>query len=218
MRVLRTYWLVVAALWPFFAVAGAAEEAPAVFELDLAEAEVGVEPGGLFVVDGKFVTAESESGKVLEMKAEPLVEGLVLLGDTLRGGGTIRARVEAAKRGRSYPRFGVGMHGISGYHLRVVPARQVVEIVAEDEVIAEAAWAWTGEAATWVAFSVLSAGEGKWKVEGRAWREGEGEPAEALVSMEIEKEHLSGKAVLSGTPYAGLPIRYDRVRVEAEKP
>ena len=191
---------------------------PEPFELDLAEAGEGVEPDGLFVVDGEFVTAGSESGKVLELKAEPLAEGLVLLGGSLRSGGTIRAQVEAAKRGRSYPRFGVGLHGISGYRLRVVPARKMLEIVANEEVVAEAAYAWNGDVATWVELRVLAAGEGKWSVEGRVWSEGEEEPVEALVSVDFEKERLSGKGVLSGTPYAGLPIHYDKVTIEAEKP
>ena len=213
-------FIVLALVGWFLSISVRADEAtvPDPFELDLTEVELGAEPDGLFVVDGEFVAAEGAGGKVLELNAEPLAEGLVLLGDSLRGGGAIRARVEAAKRGRSYPRFGVGLHGISGYRLRVVPARKMLEIVADEEVVAEAAFAWNGEVATWLKLRVFSGGEGKWNVKGWAWSEGDEEPEEALLSVDFEKDRLSGKGVLSGTPYAGLPIYYDKVTIVAEEP
>lgn len=192
----------------------AEEEAPPkTFRLDLSGAETGSEPEGLFVIDGEFVAGEEGGRKVLEMKADPLVEGLVLVGDTLRGGGVIRAKIRSARKGRSYPRFGVGLHGISGYRLRVVPAQKAIEIFKGEETVARQPYTWDGEAATWLELKVAAAGGGKWRVEATVWPEGGEMPSAPQLAVDAKEERFTGKGVLCGTPYSGLPIRFDEVTI-----
>ncbi|MEZ5300159.1 MAG: hypothetical protein R3F11_05760 [Verrucomicrobiales bacterium] len=177
------------------------------------EAAVGEEPDGLFVVSGTPVAAEVAGNKVLEVKAEPLEETGALAGPTVKGAGAVEARFWAEKKRRSSPRFGVGMHGTSGYRLRVVPARKKLEVVKGDEVVAEADFDWKAGAWCHLRFEIASGGEGKVALKGYAWAEGSEAPEKPTVSAEAEGEPATGKASVWATPYAGLPIYIDDISV-----
>ena len=86
------------------------------------------------VIEGGFKISDDGGNKVLELEAEPVADGAMLFGQSIKGAGTITARIKAGKGRRAFPRFGVGLHGISGTKLRIVPAQKQIEIAREDEV------------------------------------------------------------------------------------
>ena len=179
------------------------------------DGKVGEEPGGLFVIEGEFTVIESEGGKAIQIAAAPLVETGAILGESMKDmGGVVSVRVKANKKRRSYPRFGVGLHGLSGYRLRAVPAAKQLELVKNEEVVKKVPLTWVAGQWTTIELSLLPDGEG-WKVEGRVWGEGKERPEEADLELGDAVKPKSGKASIWGTPYAWLPIIFDDVEARA---
>jgi hypothetical protein len=185
---------------------------------DLSGMDPGKEPDGVFVIDGEFTVAEVDGEKVVKMGTAPVEECMMLFGDTLRGPATVRVKIKAEKKGRSYPSFGVGLYGVSGYRLRVVPARRGIEILKGDEVMAKGEFAWSGSGWTSLVLSATSGGDGRWTIEGRAWGEGEAEPEDAQVKIDVDAARVMGKAGILGTPYSGMPTLFDELEVTVAEP
>ncbi|MEM7146154.1 MAG: hypothetical protein AAF591_13530 [Verrucomicrobiota bacterium] len=185
--------------------------------LDLSSVETGAEPPGVFVIEGSFKVSELDGERVVEMGTEPAEECMMLFGDTLRGGATVRAKIKAGKKGRSYPSFGVGLYGVSGYRLRVAPSRKALEIVDGDEAVASREYAWGGDGWTWVELGVASPEAGRWVVEGRSWDEDSERPEEAMVRFEFEDDRVMGKAAILATPYTGMPTYFGELEVVEEE-
>jgi hypothetical protein len=182
-------------------------------ELDVSEMEPGEEPEGVFVIEGQFTVEEIEGRKVVQMGTAPVEECMMLFGETLRGPATVRVMIKAAKKGRSYPSFGVGLYGVSGYRLRVAPARKSLELVKGDEVVAKGDFSWSGAGWTWLELSAALGEDGEWMLEGRAWEEGGDMPAKAQVRFGFEAARVMGKAGILGTPYSGMPTLFDELAV-----
>ncbi|MEM8955071.1 MAG: hypothetical protein AAGD22_13045 [Verrucomicrobiota bacterium] len=187
--------------------------AMAVGGIELGEMELGSEPESVFVIEGDFKVSEVDGERVIEMGTEPVEECMMLFGETLRGSASIRGKVKAGKKGRSYPTFGVGLYGVSGYRLRVVPVRDEIEIVEGDDVVASGRFDWSGQGWTWLELSIQLEEDGGWVVEGRAWEEGFQPPDEALARHEFDAERVMGKAGILGTPYTGLPTYFGELEV-----
>ncbi|MDG2125242.1 MAG: hypothetical protein P8J87_16175 [Verrucomicrobiales bacterium] len=184
-------------------------------KLGFEDGTTGEEPEGLFVIEGEFTVIESGGGKAIQIAAAPLVETGAIFGESMKNaGGVVSVRVKAAKKRRSYPRFGVGLHGLSGYRLRAVPAAKQLELVKNEEVVATVPLTWVSGVWTTIELSLLPVGDG-WKVEGRIWAEGEERPEEADLELEGAVKPKSGKASIWGTPYAGLPIVFDDVEAQS---
>jgi len=181
---------------------------------DFESYEVGKEPD-LFILEGDFTVETDGTNKVLQMKALPLVDGVVQLGASLKDGGEIQARFKAAQAGRSYPRFGVGLHGNSGYRLRVVPARKLVELVKNEEVIQTVPFTWATDQWYCVKLRAQPLADGRWSISGWAWPEAGEAPKQALIEYIGEDQKLQGKASVMGTPYSGKPIWIDNVEIRA---
>ena len=62
--------------------------------------------------------------------------------------------------------------------------------------------------------SVLNAGAGKWRIEGKVWPKNQTEPGEPLVITEDNEEPQPGRASVFGSPFAGTPIQFDDFKVE----
>jgi hypothetical protein len=60
---------------------------------------------------------------------------------------------------------------------------------------------------------VTPAGEGKWKVQAKAWPEGVKEPEAWPLSMDETQAPPAGRASVWGQPYADTPIRFDDLSV-----
>lgn len=190
------------------------EDGPAKFDFE--EFETGEEPD-LFILDGTYTVEADGENKVLQLGPAPLTEGSIQLGKSLKTGGEITGRIKAGSKRRSYPRFALGLHGMSGFKLRVFPIKKQVELVrGEEEPAATAAFSeWKGDTWTHLKLRVTGSQEDGWKVEGWVWMEGAEPTEEPLISHEIEGTRLQGKGSVVGTPYAGLPIWYDDIVIKA---
>ncbi len=190
-----------------------AEAGPLV--LDFEAAALGPLPEGLMLTDAEsqFAIVADGANHVLEMSPAPLVDGGVLLGASIKGGVAVRARIRATGKRRSFPRFGVGLHGVGGYRCLVVPARKELQIVRNEEVVAQVPYVWKSGSWTVVEFSVLASAAGGSKLEARAWEEGQPRPEAAQLSHEAAGLPGTGKASLWAAPYAELPIAFDDVVV-----
>lgn len=184
-------------------------------ELDLALGNLGEEPASLNVIDGEFQLVETPQGiRCIEVSPFPLTEAGALFGPTIKGAGKVSATFIAADQGRRRPRFGIGLHGVSGYRLRVVPARHRIELLHQEERVAEASHKWHSGAACHLELRVFEKPSEKekrqsdWMIEAFAWQAGQPRPPHPVLTCEMKKASPGrGKASLWATPYAGLPIR-----------
>ena len=178
-------------------------------------------PKGMMEIDGVFQVKASDSGKIgkrryLEMAAEPLTENAVIFGPSVKKAATVQARIKGFRKRRSYPRFGIGLHGISGYRLRVVPSKKVIELVKNEEPVKSAPYKWTPD--QWVNLRLKIEQEGdKWKISGSAWSDGSKVPQNELISHLHEGSPGQGKASLWGTAYSGKVIQFDDLTLEYKK-
>ena len=190
-----------------------AKPAPQPYANDFQAETVGEIPDGLLEIDGVFKVAEGEDGaKYLEMAAEPLSENAVILGPSVKGGATVSSKVRSYKKRRSYPRFGVGLHGISGYRLRVVPSKKEIELVKNEEPVKSVPFDWAADEWLTMELAISPAGE-KWKVEGRVWGGDGSRPEKATIELEHEGSPGQGKASLWGTAYSGKVVQFDDVKI-----
>ena len=190
-------------------------------ELDIKGTEPGQEPDGLFIVDGELTVVEVEGEKLLQIPPTPLVEGGTLFGSTLKGAVSVAATFKAERRGRSMPRFGVGVHGLSGFRLRVFPAGRKVELLLNEEPIASVPFSWTAGEDYQLELTVnrtSDAEDAPWKAEGRVWKAAEARPEAAILSQESSDTSARGKSSVWGTPYAGLPIYIKQASTESLEP
>jgi hypothetical protein len=192
-------------------VAGAEEVAPVKFDFE--EYEEGTEPD-LFVVEGTFKIAAEDGNKVLQLEPLPLAESGVIFGKSLKGEASVTVDVKASKLRRSTPRFGVGLHGISGYRLRVVPASSKLEVVKSEEVVQSVDYKWTSDEWLTLRLTIEAAAEGKWVISGWVWPRGGEAPKEPAITIQSDEKPGQGKASIWGTPYSGMPISYDNVVIE----
>ena len=85
-------------------------------------------PDDMMEIDGLFKVNKNDQGKKhLEMASEPLTENAVIFGPSIKNSATLEVKVRGFKKRRSFPRFGIGLHGISGFRLRVVPSKALEE-------------------------------------------------------------------------------------------
>ena len=193
---------------------GQTPAAPSAIDFEkLAEGEV---PGEFMAVEGNWAIAEDAGNKVAQLQPEPVADAALLLGASLKGAGTVSARVKAGKSRRAFPRFGVGLHGVSGTKVRVVPARKAIELVqGENDAFATVAFDSWKEDTWWRVELTLSEKDGAWTAEARLWPDGERRPDAATVAGKMPNPAAQGKASLIGTPYAGKPILFDDVTAAA---
>ena len=181
------------------------------FRADFEDLQPGPVPPSYFVVDGTWTVEELDGGKVLRLAEVPIVDAQVQLGDSLKdAGGTVSARIKAERKRRSFPRFGVGLHGMSGFRLRLFPAQNKLELVRNEEVVTSVPLTW--DAAQWwhVELTVAPDGAGR-TVAGRAWAEGTERPDKPQIEAASDEPKFSGKASVFGTAFAGLPLHFDDI-------
>lgn len=177
-----------------------------------AEAE-GKVPENMLVLDGAFGVKEEGGNKFLELPGAPLETFGVLFGPTEATGLNVTARVHGIGKGRRFPTFGVGLNGVGGYRLQVSPAKKLVELYKGDDVVTNAPFAWASDSWTMVRLQSRKAKDGEFKIEGKAWKQGDAEPKEWLITLTDKAETPAGRASLWGNPYAGTAIRYDDLKV-----
>jgi hypothetical protein len=188
----------------------------ALYENNFEKAALDKAPDDFLVLDGDFAVKQDEGNKFLELPGAPLDTFGVLFGPTTNAGVCINARIYGTGKGRRYPAFGVGLNGPSGYKLKVSPAKGALEIYKGDESAASVPFTW--KSGTWTMFKlrVRAAGSDLWKVEGKAWPQGEAEPSDWTVSLDEKTAPHPGRPSLWGAPYSGTPIRFDDLVLTAE--
>lgn len=183
---------------------------------DFSSMAAGEVPDALMVVDGAFEIAELSGNKCLQLNAEPLVDAGVLLGRSLKNGGSVKAKIRATSRKRSFPKFGIGIGGTSGYRLLLIPAQKQIEVIRDGENLATAPAAWKSGAWFWMEFSSVPAAGGKSTLEGRIWEDGQPRPEKPLVTLAAEAPP-AGKCSVWGAPYAGTPVQFDDIEITSDK-
>ncbi len=180
---------------------------------DWSEGEV---PKDVFVVDGTVKIAAKDGNKAIMIDATPIVDASAQLAVSAAGAASIQAKVFASKRARSVPKFGISVHGMSGYRLLINAAKKQLELVKSDVVAASVPYTWTSE--TWVKMKLeVKPDEGDaWMIEGKVWAADAQEPAEATVKAEDKGLKGQGKSGVWATPYSETPIYFDDIEVKVE--
>ena len=184
------------------------------FSYDFEAWEEGVPPQEIFVIDGTVRIAKKDAAKTLMIDYNPIVDAGAQLGETANGDARISAKVFASKKGRSYPRFGVSVHGSTGHRLIMNCAKKQIELVKNDEVLKTAPFAWVTDSWTMLKLEVKQTAPGSWLISGKAWAANAAEPADAMITHADEKLKGQGKCTLWGTPFSEMPIYVDEVKIE----
>jgi hypothetical protein len=186
------------------------------FEIKADEWAEGEPPKEVFVVDGTLKIASHEGNKAIVVDPAPITDASAQLAISAAGNASIEARIFATKRGRSTPRFGVSVHGMSGYRLLVNPAKKALEIVKNDQTIVTVPFTWT--AGAWLKVKLeAKKGEGDaWSIIGKAWAADAVEPAEALIKHDDKGLKGQGKCAIWATPFSGEPVFFDDIRISLE--
>jgi hypothetical protein len=103
---------------------------------------------------------------------------------------------------------------VSGYKLQLSPGKKAVELLkGENEVLASAPCDW--ESGTWTSMrlQIRKTAEGQWQLQGKAWKDGSGEPAKWMIAHTVNTPPIAGRAGIWGMPYSGTPIRFDDLTV-----
>jgi hypothetical protein len=176
----------------------------------------GAPPKDVFVVDGTIQVTSQEGNKVLTVQPDPITDASAQLGVSAAGEASIQARIQGSKRGRSSPKFGVAVHGMSGHRLLLNAPKRQLELVKNDEVLATAPFAWTSGAWVWLKLEAKR-GEGEaWQITGKAWAADASEPAEAQIKHADKGLKGQGKVSVWGTPYSEQPIHFDDIEIRVE--
>lgn len=190
-----------------------AATAEPLFAENFARTEVGSLPDGFLVLDGQFAVKSEGAERFLELPGAPLETYGVMFGPARKEDWGAQARFHGTGQGRRFPVFGVSVGGVGGYRIQVSPAKKAVELLEGDEILASAPFAWASGSWTQVRIQVEKAGENAWVVRGKAWKDGEVEPAGWMVDRTVTKAPISGRAAVWGKPFAGTAIRFDDLKV-----
>lgn len=185
-----------------------AAAAEVLFTENFSGAEAGSMPDAFLVLDGQFAVKADGDNQFVELPGAPLESYGFLFGPSEAAGVEIRARIHGERTGRKYPTFAVGLNGASGYRLQVAPAKDAVELLKGDLVVASAPFKWSSGQWTEFRLATRKAG-GELAVEGRVWPAGQPEPQAPLVTFTDPKPQPAGKAGAWGMPFSGKPIRFD---------
>lgn len=183
------------------------------YQNDFEKAEVGSVPEEFLVIDGDFVVKEESGNKFLELPGAPLDSFNAMFGPGEKENVGISARIFGTNRGRRYPTFGIALNGLGGYKLRVSPGKKELELYRGDDVKAAVPLEWKSGKWTHLKLELTKPAENKWVVEGKLWQEGGPEPEKPTIRFEDAKAPPAGRQLISGSPYAGTPIRYDDLKV-----
>ena len=193
-------------IWTFWTQAGDDPAAP-LFQEDFEKTDPGGLPKGFLVLEGDFAVFELFGNRVLRLPAFPLGDFGVLFGPS-ETEGRVRVRVRAEAKKRLFPRFGVGLNGVSGYRLWVTPARKRLELIKGEEVLATHPFAWKSGEVCHLSLQIRRRTSG-WSIEAEAWMEGDPPPADSMIIYQTDEEPVAGKASIWGAPYSEYHIDFD---------
>jgi hypothetical protein len=126
-------------------------------------------PAEVFVVDGSLKVVAQEGNKALAVMPDPITDVIAQLGASAAGEASIKARAFGSKRGRSQPRFGLAVHGMSGHRLILNAPRKQLELVKGETVLASAPLTWAPDSWVWLKLEARRSGENGWIISGKSW-------------------------------------------------
>jgi hypothetical protein len=182
------------------------------------KAELEKVPDDMLVLDGGFAVKEESGNKFLELPGAPLETFGVLFGPTEASGLAVSARIQGMGKGRRFPTFAVGLNGVGGYKLQVAPAKKRVELVKGEEIVGSAPFTWESGSWTMLRLQCRKVKDGEFKLEGKAWKQGEAEPKDWQISHAETAESPAGRPSVWGMPFAGTPIKFDDLQVARATP
>ena len=186
------------------------------FEIKADDWTEGEPPKEVFVVDGTIKIAARDGNKAIVIDPNPITDASAQLAVSASGSASIEAKILAIKRGRSTPRFGVSVHGMSGHRLIVNPAKKTLELIKNDQILASAPFIWTSEAWVKVKLDAKKGAGDVWSITGKAWSADAAEPAEALIKHDEKSLKGQGKCAIWATPFSGEPVFFDDIRISVE--
>ena len=194
----------------FLAATCAAKAAQPLFKQNFEDVKPPGLPADFLVLEGEFTVKAEGTNRFLELPGAPLDTFGVLFGPTAKSDVAASARFFGTGKGRRFPSFGVGLNGVSGYKLMVVPSKKALELLRNDEIKATIPFAWESGKWTNLRISIVSLNTGKYNVAGKAWQEGAKEPADWNIRFaEGDEPAPAGRASVWGSPYSGTPIWFD---------
>jgi hypothetical protein len=188
------------------------------FETDFQSENADSVPEELMILAGEFSVKENGGNKALELPGTPLEDFGALFGPAESDGVAVRARIRSESTKRLAPRFGVGLNGVAGYRLLVVPGQDGLQLLKDQQVVASAPFEWKPGTWTLLHLQVRKISESEWIIEGRAWADGTPEPKDWSISFEVSEAPPAGKASIWGAPYSGKPILFDDLSVISLRP
>jgi hypothetical protein len=186
------------------------------FEIKADDWAEGEPPKEVFVVDGTIKIAARDGNKAIVIDPNPITDASAQLAVSASGSASIEAKILAIKRGRSTPRFGVSVHGMSGHRLIVNPAKKALELIKNDQTLATVPFAWTSEVWVKVKLEAKKGADDTWLISGKAWSADAAEPAEPLIKHEEKTLKGQGKCAIWATPFSGEPVFFDDIRLSVE--
>ena len=172
----------------------------------------------MMVLDGGFAVKDEGGNKFLELPGAPLETFGVLFGPTEASGLAVTARVQGTGKGRRFPTFAVGLNGVGGFKLQLSPAKKLVELVKGEEVVASAPFIWESGSWTMLRLQCRKVKDGEFKLEGKAWKQGDMEPKEWQISRVEATASPAGRSSVWGMPFAGTPVKFDDLVVTRATP
>lgn len=175
----------------------------------------GTPPKEVFVVDGTIQVAAKDGNKAIVVDPSPITDASAQLAVSAAGNATIQARVFASRKGRSFPRFGVSVHGMSGHRLMLNAPRKQLELIKNDAVLATAAFTWTTDSWLNMKLEAVKTGE-DWAITGKVWAADAAEPAEPQIRHTDKGLKGQGKAAVWATPFSEMPVFFDDIEIAVE--
>jgi len=204
-------------LWAMALTVGAAEGP--LFQNDFEKAEAGKVPDGFMVMQGEFAVKDLGTNKVLELPGSPVDSFSILFGPVTNEMVSVEARILGTAKGRRNPTFGVGLGGVAGYKLQVAPGKKSVDIILGDgemqTLVKSAPFDWESGSWTQCKLQIRPVSDSTWRVEAKAWKAGEPEPKDWLVTLDTKEAPISGQASVVGSPISGNAIWYDDLVVKS---
>lgn len=186
------------------------------FEIKADDWADGEPPKEVFIVDGTIKIAARDGNKAIVIDPNPITDASAQLAVSASGNASIEARILAIKRGRSTPRFGVSVHGMSGHRLIVNPAKKSLDLIKGVETLASVPFEWTSEVWVKVKLEAKKAEGDAWAITGKAWPADAAEPAEPLIKHEDKNLKGQGKCAIWATPFSGEPVFFDDIKISVE--
>ena len=92
------------------------------YAADFSTVEVGKLPEDFLVLNGEFAVQADAGKKFIELPGTPIESFAVMFGPAEKENVSVSAKIRGTSRGRRYPAFALGINGLGGYRLNLIPA------------------------------------------------------------------------------------------------